>query len=138
MNKVVQPLTIEACFGNMEDPRMDRRRLHKAIDIMTITICAAICGAEAWTDVELFGKAKLEWLKTFLELPNGIPSHDTFGRYFARLNPKEFEAAFLRWVDNIRQTMPGEVVAIDGKSVRRSHDRGNDKAAIHMVSAWTV
>lgn len=136
MNEVAQPHSIDACFGNLKDSRIERRKLHKAIDIITITICAVICGAEGWTDVEQFGKAKLEWLKTFLELPNGIPSHDTFGRFFARLDPEEFEAAFLRWVGQIQQTIPGEVIAIDGKSVRRSHDRGKDKAAIHMVSAW--
>ena len=92
MIEVDQPRSINACFGDLEDPRIDRQKRHEAIDIITITICATLCGVEAWTEIETFGKAKQEWLKTFLELPNGIPSHDTFGRFFARLNPEGFQA----------------------------------------------
>ncbi len=136
MNEVAHPLSIAACFGDLEDPRIERQKRHKAVDIITLSICAMLCGAEAWTEVELFGKAKQEWLGTFLELPNGIPSHDTFGRFFARLNPEGFQTAFLRWVESIRQTMPGEVIAVDGKCVRRSHDEGQGKTAIQIVSAW--
>jgi hypothetical protein len=95
-----------------------------------------ICGADTWVDVEEFGKSKREWLETFLELPNGIPSHDTFGRVFARLKPEQFQACFLSWVQAINKVLPAKPIAIDGKTARRSHERAEGKAAIQMVSAW--
>jgi len=129
---------IEQHFGELEDPRMDRTKLHKLIDILAIAICALIGGADNWEDVEEFGKARLEWFKTFLELANGIPSHDTFNRVFARLDPEQFQACFMRWMMAVSQLIGGQVIAIDGKVVRRSHDKGIGKAAIDMVSAWAT
>lgn len=127
---------IEQHFGTLTDPRVDRTKLHKLMDILVIAICAVIGGADTWEDVEEFGKAKIEWFQTFLELPNGIPSHDTFTRVFARLDPQQFEASFIRWMGAIAEVINGQVIAIDGKVLRRSHDRGIGKSAIDMVSAW--
>jgi predicted transposase YbfD/YdcC len=129
---------IEQHFGNIEDPRIDRTKLHGLMDILVIAICAVIAGADSWEDVEEFGWARLEWFKTFLELPNGIPSHDTFNRVFARLDPEQFQASFLSWMRAASQVIGGQVIAIDGKVIRRSHDRGIGKAAIDMVSAWAT
>ena len=127
--------SLQSVFGGIEDPRVDRTKLHQLEDILLIAILAVICGAEGWVDIEAFGKAKEEWLKTFLALPNGIPSHDTFGRVFARLDPQQFEQCFLSWVQSLNEKISG-VVAIDGKTVRRSHDRAKGKKALHLVSAW--
>lgn len=124
-------------FGHIEDPRMERQRKHKLLDIIGIALCAAIAGADTWTAIEAFGKAKEPWLATFLELKNGIPSHDTFGRVFSLLDPQQFQQAFQQWVGTVQQRVEG-VVAIDGKTVRRSHDRAKAKRAIHIVSAWAV
>jgi predicted transposase YbfD/YdcC len=124
------------CFATLEDPRVDRTKLHQLMDIVTIAICAVICGADNWVEVEQFGRAKEGWLCTFLELPNGIPSHDTFGRVFARLDVKQFGECFLRWVQGTARTLGEQVIAIDGKTLRRSHDRSQGKGPIHMVSAW--
>jgi len=123
-------------FGSITDPRIDRTKRHKLIDILVISICATICGAEGWEEFELFGQAKLDWFKSFLELPNGIPSDDTFRRVFARLDGSEFQQAFLDWVRSACQLTKGQVIAIDGKQSRRSHDRATGKSPIHMVSAW--
>ncbi|MBN1453481.1 MAG: ISAs1 family transposase [Anaerolineales bacterium] len=128
--------SIEENFGSLTDPRIDRTRLHKLIDILVIAICAAICSCDSWEDVEEFGKAKQDWFKTFLELPNGIPSHDTFNRVFARLDPLEFRTCFLNWINAASELIGGQVIALDGKVLRRSHDRGIGKGAIDMVSAW--
>jgi predicted transposase YbfD/YdcC len=103
-----------------------------------IAICAVICSAETWTDVELFGNERLDWLRQFLKLKNGIPSHDTFGRVFARINAEQFQACFASWVQAVFQASKGQVIAVDGKQARRSHDRANDKKAIHIVSAWAT
>lgn len=129
-------ITLRDHFSNLKDPRVDRTKLHHLLDIIIIAICAVICGADTWVDVEQFGKAKIEWLRTFLELPNGIPSHDTFGRVFARLDPEQFQCSFLNWVQAISKLTGGQTVAIDGKTLRRSHDSALGKTAIHMVSAW--
>jgi predicted transposase YbfD/YdcC len=125
-------------FADLEDPRAKHLTDHKLLDIVMIAICAVICGAESWTDVELFGNERLMWLKQFLELKNGIPSHDTFSRVFARLNPSQFQSCFISWVQSVFQKTAGQVLAVDGKSVRRSHDRANGQEAIHIVSAWAT
>ena len=123
-------------FSGLEDPRTGRATRHELIDVVVIAICAVICGADSWVDVEMFGKSKKDWLSQLLALPNGIPSHDTFGRVFARLNPVQFERCFKEWVETVNEVVEGQVVAIDGKTVRGSHDRVSGKSAIHMVSAW--
>ncbi len=123
-------------FQALDDPRIDRTKRHNLLDIVTIAICGTICGADNWVDIELFGNCKEEWFKSFLELPNGIPSHDTFGDVFARLDPEQFQGCFIEWVQAVAKLTQGEVVAIDGKTVRRSHDRTLGKGAIHMVNVW--
>ncbi|MBX7223489.1 MAG: ISAs1 family transposase [Blastocatellia bacterium] len=123
-------------FETIPDPRRDQTKLHKLIDILTIAVCAVICGAEGWEDIESFGQAKQEWLSTFLELPNGVPSHDTFRRVFLRINPKEFEKRFLLWVQSVVELTEGEVVHLDGKTSRGS--RRGETPGIHMVSAWAA
>jgi predicted transposase YbfD/YdcC len=123
-------------FSVLPDPRVERTKLHKLEDILTITICAVICGAETWVDIADFGWAKESWLRTFLELPNGIPSHDTFDRVFAALDTKVFEGCFQNWVADLAGSSEGKLVAIDGKTIRRSLDRASGRAAIHLVSAW--
>ena len=125
-------------FSEMEDPRMDRTKRHSLGDILAITICAVICGADEWTEIELFGKARLEWLRTFLELPNGIPSHDTFGRVFSRLDPEQLERCFGQWIATLAEASGGKLIAVDGKTLRRSFDAAGNKAAIHRVSAWSA
>ena len=115
-------------FQALEDPRIERSKLHKLLDIVTI----AICGADSWVHMELFGKGKEEWLRTFLELPHGIPSHDTFGDVFSRLDPERFQQRFMEWTQGVADLLPGAVVAIDGKTVRRSHDGNAGKQAIHL------
>ena len=108
------------------------------IDIIIIAICAVICGADSWVEVELFGNSKSEWLRTFLELPNGIPSHDTFGRVFAKIDPEAFQKSFKEWVQAVIELTGGQVIALDGKQLRRSHDEVLGKNAIYMVSAWAT
>jgi len=122
-------------FSQMPDPRIERCKAHLLEDIIFITISAVICGAETWNDIEAYGKSKADWLRKHLLLPNGIPSHDTFNRFFSLLDPTVFEEAFLSWVRAISSLTNGEVVSIDGKTIRGSRDSGG-KHAIHMVSAW--
>ena len=124
------------CFAKLEDPRDGLAQLHELLDIVVIAVCAIICGADHWTEVEAFGKAKEAWLSTFLALPHGIPSHDTFGRVFRHLDPEAFEASFREWTGAIRDRVGGEVIPIDGKCLRRSGDAPLGKSAIYMVSAW--
>jgi len=129
---------IEEHFGKVPDPRIDRTKEHKLIDIIAIAICGVICGAENWVDLELFGKSKQAWLKTFLELPNGIPSHDTFGRVFARIDAQQFQLAFYEWVWAVNDIIAGQIINIDGKCLRGSADQRLGKRAIYMVSAWAT
>ena len=128
---------LETLFSQVEDPRVERTKYHRLRDIIIIAICGVICGADGWVDMEEFGKAKEAWLSDLLQLVNGIPSHDTFGRVFARLDPKQFETSFVEWVKGISKTVKG-VIAIDGKTLRRSHDHAAGKKALHVVSAWAV
>jgi predicted transposase YbfD/YdcC len=123
-------------FGSLPDPRVERTKRHELLDILTIALCAVICGADSWVEVEQFGNAKRSWLEGFLPLPNGIPSHDTFGRVFAHLDPARFEECFLAWVQGIVTPQAGDLVAIDGKVSCRSHDRRAGKGALDVVSAW--
>jgi predicted transposase YbfD/YdcC len=133
----VNPLgEIEKHFSQVTDPRIERTKYHKLIDIIAIAICAVICGAENWVDIEVYGDSKLGWLKTFLELPNGIPSHDTFGRVFNKINAEEFQKAFSEWVMAVNTIIQGQIINIDGKCLRGSSDRFLGKRAIYMVSAW--
>lgn len=125
-------------FGDMPDPRIDRTKRHKLLDILVIAICAVICGADDWVAVALFGEAKQVWLRTFLELPNGIPSHDTFNRVFAHLDPDAFRERFMKWIQAISEIMSGQGIAIDGKKLRGSQERHLGKEAIDMVSAWAT
>jgi predicted transposase YbfD/YdcC len=124
-------------FGQVKDPRQHHVD-HLLIEIIIIAICAVVCGANNWVEVEEFGKAKEDWLRTFLILPNGIPSHDTFGRVFGLIDPHQFQNGFVSWVTAISQITAGQIIAIDGKRLRRSHDGRLGKAAIHMVSAWAT
>src|SRR4051795_3139232 len=127
---------LAACFAGLADPRETRRCDHRLIDILVIAVCAVIACAESWEDIELYGRSKLAWLKTFLALPNGIPSHDTFRRVFMLLNADAFEACFARWAQSLMGEVEREVVAIDGKTVRRSGSRRHDHGPLHLVSAW--
>ena len=124
-------------FKQVKDPRRFGIE-HLLIDIITIAICSVICGADGWVAVEQFGRAKESWFRKFLQLPNGIPSHDTFGRVFRMIDPHEFQSSFVSWVEAIREFSEGELVALDGKRLRRSHNGRLGKGAIHMVSAWAA
>jgi len=136
MMSVPTPGTLLEHFADLTDPRVERTKLHQLLDILVMAMCATICGAEGWEDFAEFGKAKREWFETFLELPNGIPSPDTFRRVLQRLDPKEFEACFLRWVQSVNKIASGQIVALDGKQLRGSRDAAASLSAIHMVSAW--
>jgi predicted transposase YbfD/YdcC len=125
-------------FEDLPDPRTGNATAHLFLEILIIAILAVICGADGWSDVELFGKNKKAWLKTFLKLPKGIPSHDTFGRVFAKIKPEEFQKRFIIWVQAVEKLTTGQVIAVDGKKLRRSHDQEAGKAAIYMVSAWAT
>lgn len=134
---VEAPRGLLRIFDELEDPRVERNKLHCLADILAIALLAVICGADEWTEIELFGQSKLDWLRTFLRLPHGIPSHDTFGRVFSRLDPEQLERCFQKWMSALAQRSGGELIALDGKTLRRSFDHAGQKAAIHMVSAWS-
>ena len=122
-------------FSELRDPRVERNRDHLLEEILLIAIAAVLSGAESWNDIADYGKDKREWLKTFLTLPSGIPSHDTFNRVFAALDPVEMEKGFVAWVSSIAKLTAGEVVAIDGKTLCGTRESGKKKL-VHMVSAW--
>lgn len=128
--------SIAACFGEIEDPRVSGRCGYPLLEIMTIAICAAVAGANSWVEVETFGNSKQDWLQQFLELKHGIPSHDTFGDVFNALDAAHFQRCFMRWIERVFSVTRGQVVAIDGKTLRRSHDKRIAKDALHMVNAW--
>lgn len=125
-------------FSSLSDPRILLKTRHKLIDILVITICAVIAGADDWVEIADYGRAKEDWFRTFLELPGGIPSHDTFGRVISRIAPEEFGECLKSWIREVFPASGQGIIAIDGKTARRSHDRANGKSAIHMVSAWAV
>ena len=128
---------IQDHFNNLTDPRR-RKVTYPLINIVTIAICAVICGADDFVAIAKFGKAKKKWLSRFLDLSEGIPSHDRFNAILAAIKPEEFEACLLSWVTALHEITEGEVVAIDGKTLRRSFDAASSKSAIHMVSAWAT
>ena len=126
-------------FADLDDPRRETgNRRHEFGDILMIALCAVIGGANHWTRVERFGRAKEGWFRTFLSLPNGIPSHDTFSDVFAKLDPEQFETCFVEWVSAMASRLPEDVVAVDGKAMRRSHDRAAGREVSHLVSAWST
>jgi predicted transposase YbfD/YdcC len=127
---------LAACFTGLADPRETRRRDHRLVDILAIAVCAVVACAESWEDIELYGRSKRAWLETFLALPNGIPSHDTFRRVFVLIDPDAFEACFTRWAQSLAGEVEREVVAIDGKTLRRSGCRRHDRGPLHLVNAW--
>jgi predicted transposase YbfD/YdcC len=133
-----QQLSLAHHFAGLTDPRVDRTKLHDLLDIVTIAVCAVVAGADSWEHIEQFARAKHEWLKLFLALPNGIPSHDTIARVFARLDPEQFQRCFLGWIGALQEATDRRVIAIDGKTLRRSFDRARGKSALHLVHAWAT
>ena len=125
---------LESIFAQVEDPRMERTKRHQLRDIIILAMCGVLCGADGWVEIEEFGKAKEAFFTELLDLPNGIPSHDPFGPVFALIDPRPFEASFVQWVQGLSQG----VIAIDGKTLRRSHNQEAGKKALHMLSAWAV
>ena len=123
-------------FSKLKDPRVRGRTLHKLIDIIVITICAIICGAEEWAQVAEFGMQRKEWLKQFLELPNGIPSHHTFGRVFTLIEPEQLLACFMEWAIEVTELRPGTIIAIDGKTVRKSFHKRIEQKPLHLINAY--
>jgi predicted transposase YbfD/YdcC len=129
------PLSLFDSLGEVPDPRRERTKLHQLVDILVIAVCATICAAETWEEIAEFGQAKESWLKKFLALPNGIPSHDTFRRVFLRLNPRKLQEAFVVWVRSVAEVIDGEIIAIDGKQARGART-ADGKEGLRLVSAW--
>ena len=123
-------------FQTLEDPRIERTKKHNLLDILVIALCTLVTGGAGFQDMELFGKSKHAWLQTFLALPHGIPSHDTFGRVFAHLNPRRFQECFLSWTQAVARLTQGTLVSLDGKTVKASFDRATAASPLHMLSAW--
>src|SRR5437588_2493380 len=121
-------------FKTLTDPRVDRTKDHELVDVLVIAVCCLLCAGQSFNDMEDFGKAKYGWFKTFLSLRNGIPSHDTFNRVFQALDPKQFLECFLRWTQSVREAIPQELVALDGKALRRAMDKSQSPR--YVVSAW--
>ena len=128
--------TLGQYLGTIEDPRCFGKIEHRLVEVLVIAVCAVIACAESWDDIALYGRSKLVWLRTFLDLANGIPSHDTVRRVFMLIDPDAFEAGFTKWVGSLADRFEREVVAIDGKTIRRSFDHGREQSALHVVSAW--
>ena len=126
------------CFSEIEDPRVDRTKKHSLVDVVCLSVLAVIAGAEGWEDIEQFGKDKRDWLKKYLKLPHGVPSHDTISRVFRALKPEAFQDAFRNWITSLHEQVGFKLVAVDGKTLRRSHDRRTMKSALHSVCAWSV
>lgn len=128
--------SILAYFDELDDPRIEKNQKHPLINVISIAILGVICGADTWVDIERYGQAKREWLGTFLDLRNGIPSHDTFGRVFRWLDAEQFQAQFIAWTQHICELTEGRLVSLDGKKLRRSHDKQHERDGIWIVSAW--
>ena len=128
---------LNSCFEDLEDPRVQASCDHLLIDILTISILAVTCGADDWTDMETFGLHRHEWLNEFLELPHGIPSHDTFRRVFGLLDRKQFSTCLFRWTQAIQEATSGKLIAIDGKALRRSYSQKSGLKMLHLVTAWS-
>lgn len=120
----------------ISDPRADKNQRHPLETILFIAVCAVICGAEGWVDLQRYGELKKEWLSKYVNLSQGVPSHDTFGRVFSLLDPNGFQDFFLGWIRSIHAKTAGRIISLDGKSIRRSHDRSRGKDALHLVHAW--
>jgi predicted transposase YbfD/YdcC len=133
---VLPETSILAYFAELDDPRIEKNQKHPLINLISIAILAVICGADTWVDIERYGKAKQAWLGTFLDLSNGIPSHDTFGRVFRWLDAEQFQAQFIAWTQHLCELTAGQVVSLDGKKLRRSQDKAHERDGIWMVSAW--
>lgn len=130
---------LEAAFADLQDPRREQGRLHKLMDIIVVAVCAVVSGGETWVDIVDFAEDKEAWLREFLELPNGIPSHDTFARVFQLLDPEELQLGYQKWIRSIKPVLADrDIVPIDGKTMRRSHDRAQNKSAVHLLHAWSV
>jgi len=129
-------LSLITILKEVPDPRVDRRKLHSLSDVLSIAICALLCGADSFEDMEVFGEAKSDWFGTFLELPHGIPSHDTFNRVFAAIDPEKFLECFMRWTQSLRSVIAEEIVALDGKALRRAINAGDCPKVV--VSAWAA
>ena len=132
------PLSLTHHFANLTDPRLPRCRRHQLLDVVAIAVCGVICGCKSWEEVALYGEHKADWLKTFLKLPGGTPSKDTFRRLFARLKPAAFQACFRNWMQALAAQLGVRQIAIDGKTLRGSRDRGLSKTGLHLVSAWAT
>jgi predicted transposase YbfD/YdcC len=129
-------IVLQDYFNDMEDPRIDRNKLHSLWDIIVLVLCAVICHCESWEEIEDYGIAKLNWLRRFIPLSNGIPSRDTIRRVFSRFSSQEITKRFMEWTEALRETVDREVVAIDGKTLRGSYDRTSGTGALHVLSAW--
>jgi predicted transposase YbfD/YdcC len=132
----IVPLSLQESFASLEDPRVDRNKKHSLLDIIILTLCAVISGAEGWESIEQFGEDKQDWLKKWIPLENSIPSHDCIARVISRLQPSQMTDCFIAWTQSVAQITEGEVVAIDGKTARHSYNHKDKLGAIHMVSAW--
>jgi predicted transposase YbfD/YdcC len=130
------PALILTHFAALPDPRRPRRRLHRLLDLIAIAICAVVAGCDDWVEVAAYGRKKRTWLQTFLPLPHGIPSHDTFSRVFRLLDPRAFQRCFTRWIEAVQTATGGKLVAIDGKTLRHSFDTAASQSALHLISAW--
>ena len=136
MNAIQPFASLEECFGDLAEPRVVGRCDHKLVEIILVAVCAVLCGAESWSEVEEFGEAKVEWLKGYLALPAGIPSHDTFSRVFRLVDANAFQERFLKWVEAHFKVKRDQVIAVDGKTARGSRERCSGQDAIHLVSAF--